>query len=44
MRIDAADDGEQRRAFDQRIRRRLAEQGALAGVTEGEAFKALRDL
>lgn len=35
---------EQGRAFDERIRSRLAEHGALEGVAEGEAFKLIADL
>jgi hypothetical protein len=31
-------------AFRDRVRRRLAEHGALAGVPYGEAFKAITDL
>jgi len=31
-------------AFRDRVRTRLADHGALAGVPRGEAFKALRDL
>ncbi len=34
----------QRRAFDDRIRTRLAEHGALEGIAEGEAFKLLTAL
>jgi LmbE family N-acetylglucosaminyl deacetylase len=34
----------QRRAFDERILARLAERGAPAGVTHGEAFKLMADL
>lgn len=34
----------QRNAFDDRIRRALAEHGALAGLPSGEAFKLLDDL
>lgn len=41
MRIDDGDEGAQRQAFIDRIRARLAEQGALAGVAEGEAFKLI---
>jgi LmbE family N-acetylglucosaminyl deacetylase len=41
MRIDAHDAGAQRQAFIERISARLAEQGALAGVAEGEAFKLI---
>jgi LmbE family N-acetylglucosaminyl deacetylase len=44
MRIEEGDEGGQRAAFEQRIRQRLGEHGALAGVAEGEAFKALREL
>ena len=44
MKIDGTDDGAQRQAFVDRIIGRLAEQGALAGVERGEAFKAIRNL
>ena len=44
MAIEAGDGGSQRQAFVDRITRRLAEHGALAGVGAGEAFKALLDL
>jgi predicted PhzF superfamily epimerase YddE/YHI9 len=44
MRIEEGDEGGQRAAFEQRIRQRLGEHGALAGVAEGEAFKAIREL
>ena len=39
-----ADVERQRRAFDDRIRARLAERGALEGVSEGESFKLLDQL
>jgi LmbE family N-acetylglucosaminyl deacetylase len=44
--LDAAPDEveRQRAAFDQRIRERLARDGALAGVAEGEAYKLIDDL
>jgi len=44
MKIDEGDEGGQREAFEQRIRGRAAEQGALAGVADGEAFKAIHNL
>jgi LmbE family N-acetylglucosaminyl deacetylase len=44
MAIEVGDGGSQRQAFVDRITRRLAEHGALAGVGAGEAFKALLDL
>jgi LmbE family N-acetylglucosaminyl deacetylase len=44
MGIEAEDNGSQREVFAARIRARLAEHGALAGVAEGEAFKAIREL
>ena len=37
-------EAEQSRAFDQKIRSKLAEQGALEGVAEGEAFKLISEL
>lgn len=44
MKIEEGDDGGQRDRFVQRICDRLREQGSLAGVAEGEAFKALHNL
>jgi LmbE family N-acetylglucosaminyl deacetylase len=48
MGIDAAADpaevARQSQAFDERIRARLAEHGALEGVAQGEAFKRITDL
>ena len=48
MGIDHAADAEeverQRRAFDDRIRQRLAERGALEGIAEGESFKLMDHL
>ena len=44
MGIEPGDDGAQRGAFIELIRSRLAEHGALAGIAEGEAFKAIRRL
>jgi LmbE family N-acetylglucosaminyl deacetylase len=44
MKIEGGDDGSQRKAFVDRITGRLAEHGALGGVTYGEAFKAIRQL
>ncbi len=41
MKIDEGDAGEQKRLFEDRIRFRLAEAGALVGVAEGEAFKLI---
>jgi hypothetical protein len=35
---------EQLAAFRDRVRDRLAEHGALAGIRQGEAFKAILDL
>jgi LmbE family N-acetylglucosaminyl deacetylase len=42
--ISSPDHERQREAFRARVRDRLAEQGALAGVPRGEAFKAITDL
>jgi LmbE family N-acetylglucosaminyl deacetylase len=46
MHIDASSPGHeaQRNAFRARVRDRLAEHGALAGIPLGEAFKAITDL
>jgi LmbE family N-acetylglucosaminyl deacetylase len=44
MRITSPDDEEGRRRFDERVRGRLAESGALVGVPEGEAFKAMLEI
>jgi LmbE family N-acetylglucosaminyl deacetylase len=44
MNIEEGDAGRQRQAFADRIRRKLADHGALAGVEAGEAFKAMLDL
>lgn len=44
MGIDADDDGAQREAFGQRIRRELTEAGEPAGLHEAEAFKLISDL
>ena len=44
MHIEPDDDGTQRQAFVARIRDRLAASGALIGVTQGEAFKAILEL
>jgi len=42
--LDSPASGEQLAAFRARVRGRLAEHGQLAGVPEGEAFKAITDL
>lgn len=44
MHIDDLDDADQVAAFRERVERRLAEHGALAGVARGEAFKRVTDL
>lgn len=44
MRIEPGDDGTQLSAFKERVLKRLSEHGALAGVAQGEAFKAIRDI
>jgi LmbE family N-acetylglucosaminyl deacetylase len=44
MKIEPDDDGSQRQAFVERVRERLASSGALVGVAEGEAFKAILEL
>jgi LmbE family N-acetylglucosaminyl deacetylase len=44
MGITTEDSGAQRDAFSARVRGRLAEHGSLAGVAEGEAFKAITEL
>ena len=44
MKIEPDDDGSQRQAFVEKIRDRLARSGALVGVAEGEAFKAILEL
>jgi LmbE family N-acetylglucosaminyl deacetylase len=44
MHIDDASSAEQHEAFAARMRGRLGEHGALAGVALGEAFKVMRDL
>jgi LmbE family N-acetylglucosaminyl deacetylase len=44
MDIGSDDDGAQRQTFIDRILGRLTESGALIGVPEGEAFKAIHDL
>lgn len=44
MHIDDLDDAGQVAAFRERVERRLAEHGALAGVARGEAFKRVTDL
>jgi LmbE family N-acetylglucosaminyl deacetylase len=44
MQIDDDGSAEQLDAFRARVSARLAEHGALAGTTEGEAFRALRDV
>jgi LmbE family N-acetylglucosaminyl deacetylase len=41
---DAGEAGDQRRAFEDRIRTELAEAGADAGFDEGESFKRIDDL
>lgn len=41
MKIDDGDAGEQRRAFEERIHRRMVEAGTLVGVAEGEAYKLI---
>ncbi|MPY92565.1 MAG: PIG-L family deacetylase [Acidimicrobiia bacterium] len=44
MGIGPSDGGQERDAFAERIRSRLAEHGSMAGVAEGEAFKAITQL
>ncbi|MBW3669083.1 MAG: PIG-L family deacetylase [Actinobacteria bacterium] len=44
MRIDDLDDAGQVAAFRERVERRLAEHGALAGLARGEVFKRVTDL
>jgi LmbE family N-acetylglucosaminyl deacetylase len=44
MGISAGDGGAERRAFREKITAALAGHGALAGVPEGEAFKAITEL
>ena len=44
MRIDDADDAGQVEAFRARVAARLAEQGAMVGIAQGEAFRVMRDL
>ena len=44
MHIDDLDDAAQVSAFRERVERRLAEHGALAGLARGEAFKRVTDL
>ena len=44
MHIDDLDDAGQVAAFRERVERRLAEHGALAGVARGEAFKRVTDV
>ena len=44
MHIDDLDDDAQVAAFRERLERRLAEHGALAGLARGEAFKRVTDL
>jgi LmbE family N-acetylglucosaminyl deacetylase len=44
MGIDVGDTGAQAAAFGERVLARLAEHGALAGLPQGEAFKAISDL
>ncbi|MYB25387.1 MAG: PIG-L family deacetylase [Acidimicrobiia bacterium] len=44
MGIGADDDGSQREAFRQRIRREAAEAGEAAGLAQAEAFKLISDL
>ena len=39
-----ADNGAEVDAFAARVRNRLADHGALAGLAQGEAFKAIREL
>ncbi len=44
MDIEDASADDQVKAFEVRVRRRLAEHGDLAGVPQGEAFKVMTDL
>ena len=44
MSIEEGDGGSQRQAFADRVRRKLADHGALAGVEVGEAYKAMLEL
>lgn len=44
MFVGDEDDGSERRAFHARVADQLAEQGALAGVAQGESFKRMNDL
>jgi LmbE family N-acetylglucosaminyl deacetylase len=44
MRIDDADSTEQLDRFRARVLQRLAEHGATAGIEQGEAFRALREI
>ena len=44
MFVDDDDDGAQRRAFHERVKEQLQRHGALAGLSQGEAFKRMNDL